>query len=733
MIYYKDYDYSIILDRPDLAYSPYIAALDLQLSHHTPYLWSFTLDSTGAVAYGRTFAELIEFLQELKEHMHLSCSSDYKHLLIVMVPDLFTFFGATKKVLPYSREPFVAKSGSDILLATLLNVYQMHSYKAYFESELEDDMLNNYGIITPEIHADALSASCELTEDELSNSENRVYYMTCAMREELDLKYQGAPGSLVLTKTSRVNRLFYQQLRQSSNKAKCNLQLQIIKKNPIASEQGREFFLPLMYKAFIGGCVFYEEGVPDVAFEEVFSVDMTSAYVASMVLSRYPIGKFFEMQLPGSYKDLFAAPYTSFAMLITFDAEDVELRPGGLPFLPTQLRTHYVDLKDKDAAADYLNRASSTRLRRAHRLSLTLTDVDFKLFCENYKPKRIRILNVLGSKYGYLPDYVQNVIIQLYSSKADAKRKKQELEELGELSLDAKLEYNRIKTELARLYGIFTKKPIVAKYEFDTTKKEPVIVDNYYISENAKYSPVLYQWGVWTTALVRKEIAGLRRRLMAASNEPGRDIRVLSGDTDNINYTGEANDIIQQYNANVKAQIERRSRSLGIDPDVLKDLGALTIAKYKKYKLTGLKQYCYIRESKSGDVFEYKVGGMSQSCKYFDINFKTPEQRFNHFGLGLCIPAEYEPRVLKMPTSEPHVEEWTDRDGNRCRSEVLCYVKRVQSRFTLYPALEADPALVNPIKPGEKITVNELDQLARKIRNPIYNPLNYIDRRYIKK
>ena len=731
-IYYENYDYTQILDRPDLQYSPYVAALDIQYSHNAPYLWTFTLDSTGIdgadpIAYGRSFAELLEFLHELKRRMKLMRKSEReKHCLIVIVADLFRFFAQTKKALPYSAEPFVAKSASDVLLATILDVYELHSYKAYFETELEEDMLNDYGIITEDIDVAALSERCELTEDEIDNSANKSFYMAYIFRQELDLKYQGAPGRLVLTKTSRVKTMFAYEERKASNKAACNLRAQIMKMNPICSEYGREFLLPLLYKAFIGGAVFYEPGVPNKEFENVSSVDLSSAYASRMVLSRYPIGKFEELPQPKSYKDLFEKPYSRYAMLITFTAEGVEVLPDGLAFIPAQLRAHYIDVNDKAEIEDQLTRASSTRIRKAHRLTMTLTDIDFKLFLDNYKFERIKLENIVGSRYGYLPDYVQRVIVQLYSSKAAAKIRKAELKAAGSLTLAEERAYNVIKTELARLYGIFTNKPVVSKYAFDPERKEPKIVDKHYISETSKYSPVLYQWGVWTTALVRKEIADLRRKLIGLPED--RRVKVLSGDTDNINYIGSADDIISQYNENVKAQIERRSESLGIQPEQLQGLGQLTVDKYIKYKLTGLKQYCYIRETDSGKVFEYKVGGMSRSCPYFEREFKTPEQRFAHFGLGLVIPREYEPRVVTVPVSEHIEDNWIDRDGNSCHSECDSYLKTIVDKFTIAPLVTS-----GGIRPDGKLpTLAEVEQLADKIRNPLYNPANYIKKKYFK-
>ena len=737
MIFYKDYDFSGLFDRHDLVFSPYIAALDIQYSHNLPYLWTFCFDSTfdtegnALIIFGRTFDDLLDFLETMKQRMHFS-DGKHKHFLVIMVDDLFTFFGNTKKILPYDAEPFVAKSGSNVLLCSVMGVYQFHSYKAYFETNVIDDMQHEHGIIMPEIEEDTQSPLCKLSEDEYNNSADRVFFMANIFRQELDLKYQGRVSDLPLTKTSRVNHLFYIEERKMSNKAKCNLAAMIMKKNPLTSEYGREYILPMLFKAFFGGCVFFEQGIPDKAFDDVWSVDATSAYVARMVLSRYPIGKFIELPLPKSYTDLYELPYKRYGMLITFIAKDVELLPGGLAFLPSQLRNHYINADDptEEEAAAEEQRCQDVRIKKIKYLHMTLTDIDFKLFLENYDFSGIAIENILGSKYGYLPDYVINVITRLYSSKADAKQKKNELEKLGILTPQLEIEYNRIKSELARLYGIFTKRPVMERYAFDTVKKEPKVIDHNYISPTAKFQPVLYQWGVWTTALVRKEIADLRRELLNAPKD--RQIKVLSGDTDNINFIGDANDIISQYNENVNYQLERRAAALEISPELLKDLGTLTVKKYKKYKLTALKQYCFIQETEKGEKFGYKVGGMNADCKYFEKEFKKPLQRFNHFGINLTIPASYKPRIVKIPINSNIHEVWTDRDGNRCEGDILSYVRTIYSKFTLCPADDPSP-MGNSIKPGEGVTLNEVRFFASKVKNPVYNPAYYINQRRAKK
>lgn len=721
MLYYKQYDYSIIYDRPDLAYSPYIGALDIQYAHNSPYLWTFCLDSTRVVAYGRTFDELREFLGILQTKMRLSAD----HVLVIIVEDLFSFFGSTKKELPYVAEPFVSKSKTDVLLATIKECFQIHSYKAYFETDLADDM-HKMGIPVPEINTDELSSACELSQIEIDNSENRVLFMSTLFRQELDLKYQGSPRSLVLTKTARVERLIGAEQRRQSNKCNCNIISQTIKKNPITSEWGRGFLLPMMYKAFFGGVSFFEENTIDKEFENVYSADITSAYVARMVLSRYPCGKFIELEQPNSYKDLFEIPYSRYAMLITFEAHDVELKPGAFPFLPSDMRTSFIDINSKEELADRCELVCSTRLRRAKVFRAVLTDIDFKMFLENYNINGgICIENILGSKYGFLPDYIQNVIVQMYSGKAAAKKQKEKLEAAGLLTPDAKAEYENKKSELARLYGIFTKRPIMERYVFDVKTQEPKIADEHYISENQKYSPVLYQWGVWTTAHVRQEIAAIRRELINAQDEK-RQIKVLSGDTDCVNFAGDATDIIARYNEKIKRQIKWRCDALGVDPEELADLGALTLKKYKKYKLTGLKQYCFIEETEKGDKFGYKVGGMSTTCDYFEKECKTPLHRFQHFGLGLTIPAKYAPRKIKTCVVKDYFEEWTDRDGNSCTASIKSYMETINKRFTIYPIFDPSP-LGNTVRATEQpMSLEELKGYARRISNPVYNPLELI-------
>ncbi len=735
---FSEIDFSDVLDRSDLPFSVYIGALDIQYSHFAPYLWTFKLDGVDWIAYGRTWEDLRTFFRTLSQKMHLwiNVSIDPKtqlesykgHILKVIVPDLPEFFQSAKSELDFCPLPFVSKSQCDVLLATLQYGIQFHSYKAYCESDVDDDMLKNEGIVSQVVDHEKLSDCCKLTDDELDYSASRVYYISAFFRNEINFSYQGNTGSLCLTKTAKISRLISAAERKCTNRSNSNVFAQIKNMNPINSQKGREYILLYLRKAFSGGVTFYEENTINKPFYDVYCADFSSAYIARMVLSRYPMSKFDNLDPPRHWKQLLGDEYKNTAYLVTFEIDEIELKLGGFPFLSANGRFQYKDFNSVEEAKAHFEGevlTSSTRIKKAKFFRSTLTDIDFKLFCENYSfdEKKLRLLDLVGARYGWLPDYLISIIVQLYSAKAAAKDIKQALEAAGELTLKDLADYERAKSSPARLYGIFTQSPVVTRYAFDPDTLATKIIDPHYISERQKFKPVIYQWGVWTTALVRKEIADLRAALLRAPED--RQIKVISGDTDCVNFSGEATDIIARYNRKVKRLIEFRAKTIGIDPQLLRDLGSLTVKKYKQYKITGLKQYCYIEETDKGDKFGFKVGGMNPDCNYFDRNFSDPYLKFDHFSVNLVIPREYEPRHLRAYFNEPETYSWKDRDGNKIKRTVKTHCEKIVERFIIHNVMSADGMSNKPAKLGKHATKADLLQLADQITGFQIEPMNY--------
>lgn len=676
MTNFKNYKYDL-LDRMDLKYSIYIGGLDVQYSHDVPYLWTFCFDLTGEVISGRTWDDLVSWFEKLEEFGY---NADHK--LIIYLNDLSQFFHFSKKEVFYDKE-LLAKSPSEILICSYRGL-EFRDFQAYTEKDIDkliyinDANAENYHI---KPKADKLSYMCVLSEAEYDYSARRVLEMTKAIRADIDLLYQGAAQHVSPTKTRRIENIIAANQRKADPSK--FLYWRIHSLNPLSTEFGRQTLLPQLRKAFFGGTSFYEKGVLNEILSDVVSADLVSAYCAEFILSKFPISKFKVLDLPSDYKELFTKSYyTNKALLITFEAQNVKVKKGGLTIIPAAMKHYYFDKNNRAERAAAMKRAQGLKLEKETScpIRMTLTDIDFELFCRYYDIESIEITGLLGAKYGYLPDYIIKTVAQLYSDKMKAKETKNKLEAAGLLTPLQEEIYNDFKSILARLYGIFTQSPIVTQYEYDQEKRDIKLANAQYLVSTYEWRPVVYQWGVWTTALTRKKICDLRDTFK------GHKIKVISGDTDCINFkkNRRSDIIIAEFNANVKRSLARRCKLIGIESEALHDLGTLEVKNYKYYRLTGCKQYAFVRESESGDIFEFKVGGMNKECKYFDNYSSNPLEKLNHYGLGLCIPAEDAPRVIKRVSDDPKKVVYTDKDGNKIRAEVKSYQFSENKRFFIF-------------------------------------------------
>lgn len=671
MTFFKNYEYSL-LDRMDLKTSVYIAALDIQFCCDLPYLWCFCFDLTGEVIFGRNWNDLNEFFEMLENF-----GFDYDHRLYVYLDDLSKFFCYSKKYIDFDEE-MTAKSPSQILHLTYKGLI-FRDFQMYFEKTIDDHIYisdmnaRNYHIEPDE---ENVSDKCELTDQETDYCSRRVLEIAAAMRREIDMVYQGDVSSVRLTRTQRIEAIISHKMRLCDDEKQ--LYWLIYGMNPVSSEWGRNVLLPQLRKAFFGGTTFLEEKYLNELLSDVWSADLISAYCAEFFLSKFPMSRFKVLTLPQSYEEIFSdSYYNKKALLITFEATNVKLKRGALAVLPSAMRHYYINLGSTEEKKDAIQRAQGLKLNKSKIIRMTLTDIDFELFCESYSFDDIKILGLIGARYGYLPDYILFTVAELYKNKMSAKEKKRELERLGLFDEFQEMLYDDDKSSLARLYGIFTKSPVVCQYRYSKEKRDIELVSSSYLLEKHRFRPVVYQWGVWTVSHVRKKLCSLRGALR------GCKCRTISGDTDCVNFTGSAASIIADFNEKVNARVAKRCEAVGIDPKDLKELGTLEVKKYKYYRITGLKQYAVVKETEKGDEFEPICGGMDKEAmkEYFRKYDPDPKKQIDHFRLGLTIPAEDKPRKLRRQCSIAKHVDFIDREENHISADVPSYQVTEYKRF----------------------------------------------------
>ena len=659
MIFYKDYEYNL-LDRMELKYSVYVAALDVQYNNDLPYIWTFTFDLTGEIIYGRNWQQLNDFFKMLHG---FGFTEDHK--LLVYLNDLTQFFTYARTQI-YINADMLAKEPSDILIFYSHGL-EFRDFQKYSEKDIDKYIkLNNPDLLHEPPQLMGQSELVALSEEEFNYSAFRVLEMTRYIRYELDTVYQGETAKVKITKTKRVEQILNNNLTRSDPDKK--LRWMLYAQNPLATDWGLDVILPQLRKAFFGGTVFYEKDVLDKLYQDVNAADLISAYCGEFILSKFPMSKFRKMTIPEDYNEIFTKRYyTSKALLIQFEAHDVHLKKNGLAIIPAAAKHYYLEGSSPLEKVEAIQRSLGLKLHDASVIRMCLTDIDFKLLVKYYDIKSITIKSVCGARYGYLPDYIIKTVAELYHGKMLAKQKLHQLEKAGFVDDLQKEVYNDSKTLIARLYGIFTQNPVMCNYGFNQDKKTIELLSSEYIPQNQKFRPVLYQWGVWTTALVRQKLCYLRDLFKSKRK------KVLSGDTDCINYKGDATSIISKFNEDVKALRERRCKQIGLDPAALQDLGELEVKNYRYYKITGAKQYATIRATDSGDVFEPVCGGLSKQCTYFQDFSEDPLDMINLFSLGTTIPADAAPRKVVKNCSGLKKVSFKDRDGNSIKQEIYSY------------------------------------------------------------
>lgn len=227
------------------------------------------------------------------------------------------------------------------------------------------------------------------------------------------------------------------------------------------------------------------------------------------------------------------------------------------------------------------------RIIKADELTMTLTDIDFKLILDMYDCD-YEILESYYSLYNFLPIQFIKFILQKYVNKTKFK------------GVEGKeLEYMKEKNKFNSLYGMSVTNTIRNEVIFENNEwKEKELTNNEIIKaleEEKKKSFLSFSYGVWVTAYARNNLLQNVRLL---------DEYVIYCDTDSLKLSqGYDKNVIENYNRKVMEKIEKVSKLLDIDisnfaPEDIKHkkrmLGLFEKdSHYDKFITQGAKKYAF--------------------------------------------------------------------------------------------------------------------------------------------
>lgn len=544
------------------------------------YMYQWQVCIYGAVIFGRTFDELIDFFNKISEVFNCDAQTRfvfYVHNLAYEFQFIRDYIEIETLFAKDERKPMkvLLTNGIEFRCSYFLSNMSLkkfceNSNRCVHYKQSGDDY--NYRKIR--------NSSTPLTELEKS-------YCYCDVKglEEciLSLLEQGDTiTSIPLTNTGYVRRTFRKAMK--------------------ANKKNRELFLrsslipptyDLCKKAFRGGNTHASRFFAGKIIPEVNSYDITSSYPFQMMVRKYPMERYTQTNITSitQIDALIAEDYSIIMQIEFFDIDTTEPIP-------------YIDLGHCRKIRNFVN--DNGRILSAEYLYMCITEIDLEIIRNTYSITEYHIVNAYIAKKDYLPKEFREEMLVWYDAKTQLKGVP-----------DMEYEYLKSKNRLNSSFGMMVSDIIHDTILFDTdigewtTEKTEVTEDgleSFYKSRN-NFLP--YQWGIYVTAYARLQ-------LQQMLDIVGKD--VIYTDTDSIKYIGNHTKDFDKMNKELlKLSSLTDVRTYSVNKDNEKFYLGLwdnetPIAPYKQFKTLGAKKYCmYVYDKKKQCyTFNITVSGMGK-------------------------------------------------------------------------------------------------------------------------
>lgn len=342
------------------------------------------------------------------------------------------------------------------------------------------------------------------------------------------------------------------------------------------TRQHRAMFVPLkiqkmLHEAFRGGDTHANRYYVGITIDNVVSSDRSSSYPDTLCNCEYPVTSF-----KFSMRDIRSEIKKGKAVLATIKINNVTLKNeyDPAPYMSVSKCRNFIKVVEDNG-----------RVLTADTLTMTVTDVDFKMIEEQYDFTDLQTIEMYIADYGRLPQILIEKIHEYYKGKTCLKG-----------ITGKEVDYMMSKQKINSCYGMMVQNPLKPEIEFyeDTEElfrvkelTEEEQLDNYY----NKQAFVPYQWGVWCTAWARQRL----REVIKMTGE-----KFVYCDTDSVKYIKD--DVITQKIAEYNTQLQSLSENSNSYADDKKGIRHYmgvyeNDGYYKKFRTMGAKKYAYVDET----------------------------------------------------------------------------------------------------------------------------------------
>ena len=354
----------------------------------------------------------------------------------------------------------------------------------------------------------------------------------------------------------------------------------------------------LLRKAFRGGNTHANRYYVNQIVDNVYSYDISSSYPTQQLTQLFPVKPFRWLDINHRTAEKRMSRVLQFiglgyAVVGTYQFKNLRLKNHREPIPYISLsRCQAMGTDDMEMILD------NGRILEAGYVEISLTEIDLEIVLDQYVFDSIDVIECMVAQKDYLPASYRAVIQDYYNKKTALK---------GDDTEDGKYIYMKSKNMLNAVYGMSATDPVhqdifykdgdykVSGYE-DFTEDELLK-----LLKNASFP---YQWGVYTTALARKQ---LQMAIKLCGD------RIVYCDTDSVKVIGNID--ISRLNEKLKA---KAIQSKAYADDMKGERHYIGMFEpdghYDQFITQGAKRYAYMTDGHIGVT----VAGVSKK-----INEKT--------------------------------------------------------------------------------------------------------------
>lgn len=593
-------------------YKDLITAFDIETTsidevrQNVMYIWQWCFfwdQENYYVVVGRTWSEFLTLCEKIAKAL----ADDV--YIVVFVHNLSYEYQYLRGVYQFDPESVFAIERRKIMKCDMLHHFEFRC--SYLHSNMSLDLYTKkFGAKHTKLSGDEFDYSkhrywyTQLTDRELQYCINDVIGLCEALSNEMKADGDNL-YSLPLTSTGYV--------RRDAKRAMHEVNHMFVKQQlpDLPTYQ-------LLSECFRGGNTHanrYYANITIGQYETVKSADRSSSYPEVLINHLYPISNFIMRPGPMAFDKFMGYMDHNRAIIFRVKMWNVRLKNPywGAPYLSRhKCRNLLCGTNDID----------NGRVLRAAYLETSFTDVDFRIFLDEYDADQIEVFDVATARYGKLPAKLLDVVRDYYV-------KKTELKDVQ----GSEILYVKAKNKLNSIYGMMAQNPV--KRSIKEIGNEPVdhVLDDYnfyriaegfakcMVGDESGYAEVdeadadilanynhraflCYQWGVFCTAFARLELeAGLR----LAHDTPGAAF--VYCDTDSVKYIGEID--WSKYN-DQKKRLSIKNRAYADDTHGVRHyMGVYEFeGSYKQFRTLGAKKYAYVTED---DKLHITIAGVGKS------------------------------------------------------------------------------------------------------------------------